>query len=664
MLFDTVAIPANRTRKDRNRAYRAKHPERKDATALYLNRPVIAYDGEGITLANGSHVYVMLAAMSSVDRRYRCITNPNGISTEAALEFILKVSADTPKAINIIYGGSYDFNMILGDLNRAKLERLYADNHTFWGEYGLSWYRGKNFSIRNRTTKTNVTVFDVVSFFQRTFVTACDEYLGDKFQQRELIVANKDKRSSFTLADVPEISRYNSAELVALIDLFYELRERLDKVGLRPTRWDGPGAIAASLLKKHKIKDCMEKAPYPVRLASRHAYAGGRFEVLKFGYYDRTCYEYDVNSAYPHALQTVPNLARGRWEWFGPGASRPPFSLVNVTATAHDSTLPAPLWSRRERGDVCYPLKVTSWYWAPEADAAREYAERGYGTYAEHGAWGFVEDNELDKPFAFIAELYHERMLLKAAKDGAHVGIKLGLNSLYGKLAQQLGAKLDPKTGVWHVPPYHQLEWAGWATATCRAMVLRAAMTDLSAVIAFETDALFSTRPLALNIGDGLGQWEASTFTALTYAQSGMYIATKENGGEVIKSRGIDRGTLTHSALVAAMREKLAADRYVTAKLTRFYTLGLALKQDWSQWRRWNTSPKKVTAEPCGKRIHTPCPTDDATPIGPGWHNTMCPYWDAAVSNAYPIAWEAPNPAMDDLEELRAENREAWSESD
>jgi hypothetical protein len=57
-------------------------------------------------------------------------------------------------------------------------------------------------------------------------------------------------------------------------------------------------------------------------------------------------------------------------------------------------------------------------------------------------------------------------------------------------------------------------------------------------LIAVETDAVFSTVPLDLPIGEGLGEWECTTFDEMIYLQSGMYFGRQgtdwtEKYGEV-----------------------------------------------------------------------------------------------------------------------------------
>jgi hypothetical protein len=294
--------------------------------------------------------------------------------------------------------------------------------------------------------------------------------------------------------------------------------------------------------------------------------------------------------------------------------------------------------------------------------------EKGYGTIEVLDCWEFVPWDD-SKPFSFIDAMFEQRKALKAAGDGAHVALKLALNSLYGKLAQQIGAYYDWKAKQWIKPPYHQLEWAGYTTSYCRAKILTAALEDIHSVIAFETDALFTTRPLNLPVSDALGDWECTEFTALTYLQSGMYFGTlaepkwnertKAYEDQVNKTRGVDCGELTLDHVLPYLANRSAKERYAPAKLSRFIGAGLALMQGMHKWRTWDRMTKQVALEPMGKRIHHPhCKHDSKNKSKPlitfnVWHDTICPFMNDAESCEYPIMWLNPNPDMDAIEELR-----------
>ena len=666
-------VPVPKTGAERQRAYRQSGKERAararyrhnnskhQTDASYLARKFRAFDGEGMTLPNGSHIYTMLAARldgeDSTD-----IVNSSGLSTASIMEYILDTATDD--AINVIYGGSYDFNMWLADLERVDLEAVYSKRYHVWRGYRLMWRRGKSFTVcrvddKGERIGKSVTVYDIVSFFQCTFVKACDDYLGENFVGRELIVSTKDKRANFHLEDLADVRYYNDLELENLLSLAKELRARLNKVGLRPRRWDGPGAVAAALLTRENLKSHLAETPDEVARAARYAYAGGRFEVIKFGHVEQPAYEYDVNSAYPAALRNVPSLAQGTWKRYtGTAAnSYAPFALYHIEYHGNNPRIPGALFRRDKNGSICYPLNVTGWYWTPEYEVASAYCDKGHGTMRVLEQWRFIPDANAPRPFAFIEPLYNKRRALKKAKDGAHVGLKLALNSLYGKLAQQVGAEM--RNGKIRKPPFHQIEYAGYTTSYCRAKVLFAVLNNLENVIAFETDAVFTTVPLSVPLTSELGDFERVSFGDLTYIQSGLYFGESETN--ISKTRGVDRGRLSRKEVLSKLTLVNADDRYAVVELTRFTGAGIALMHHFENWRKWERVTKRLTLEPTGKRIHASCTVDKAeSGITLGlWHYTICPFMNDAHSAEFPIAWINPDPNMTALEEMR-ETENEW----
>ena len=651
----------------KGRAYVSKNGKRR-RRVNYDTRPIMAWDGEGVTIGE-RHYYTLLACLAEDDGVLHSIRDDSGIGWAAWSDFLMDMHERYPDHLHVIYGGNYDFNMMIHSLPLSTAEQLYKHGHARFDDYVLRWRPSKNFGIRHNSDKRSLTIHDVVSFFQRPFVQACDEYLGTDWEGRDRIIENKARRGTFTIEDNTDVDEYNAAELRNLVRLVRELRQRMASVDLRPIRFDGPGSVAGELMRREGTKQAMAVLPDEPARAARFAYAGGRFEPPKFGWFG-PAHEYDIQSAYPSAMRKVPNLARGVWVHHNADdvLALSDFSLVHLRTHAFNENIPGPMFCRHHDGTVSYPTSCENWVWGPEYGAIYEWADAGHGTVEVLESWEFVETNYDDKPFAFINNIYRQRQELKAAGNGAQIALKLAINSLYGKTAQQLGAWFDGHN--WHVPSYHQIEWAGYTTASCRAAILRAAIPVMDHIIAFETDALFSDIPLEhLPVSDQLGDFEHVAFDELIYVQSGVYATRNartwkpstdtwklDHEGWSIKSRGIDRGFLT----VDMLENGLTNNESIPAPLTRFVMIGSALRNGIDQWCTWNTLTKHLHPGPAGKRIHDDinCPTCKGH-TGPGFargpHLTVCPLMGDNVSIEYPIAWINPNPGMR-LEEFRRDN--------
>jgi hypothetical protein len=356
-------------------------------------------------------------------------------------------------------------------------------------------------------------------------------------------------------------------------------------------------------------------------------------------------------------MTQLPSLKGGRWEYVDGDPGDLPYAVYHVRWDINSRYNPGPFYRRMSNGNICYPPVGSGWYWSPEVRVGRFYVTgSARDSLTVTGAWVFHPTSDI-KPFAFIEGLFNKRRALKKAGDGAEMGIKLGINSLYGKTAQQIGWETKDDGSI-RIPPFHQLEWAGFITSVCRSMVLEAVLPNLGSVIAFETDAVFTSEPLNVKVGSGLGEWEKTEFSSLTYVSSGVYFGTTVKG-ETVKTRGVDLGGLTREEVLDKLSERLAKDRTAVVEVTRFIGAKVALAQKWEKWLSWVTMTKHITLEPTGKRMHTECRHDNIKDKSKPlitfgvWHPTICPWLENVESAEFPIEWINPDPEMSELSDLR-----------
>jgi hypothetical protein len=125
----------------------------------------------------------------------------------------------------------------------------------------------------------------------------------------------------------------------------------------------------------------------------------------------------------------------------------------------------------------------------------------------------------------------------------AEQNIKLSLNSLSGKAAQSVG-------GNETAPPRTACPWyAAATTAGTRRRVMEAALQNPHAIVQFSTDGVVSLEPLDLDMGEGLGEWEAKRVapgTPSVFLQSGLYTyRTEDDELPTVKTRGMKRNYQT-----------------------------------------------------------------------------------------------------------------------
>lgn len=543
------------------------------------------------------HLFTLLAASTGEE----VYSNGARLSMQPCLDFLCDlVKTHGKKSILVCYGGAYDMQHILFyDLSHAQLEKLCKlgsiifqsgantyeveyrprkslkinryDNHTLNAYNAISetetptvkWKR----DAKGRYTKcpdVTAVLWDVIGFFQQPFVQCIRDWLGADHPKLPLIIDMKQRRDSFTLSQIDEIRSYNQLECELLVQICGALRDSLKACDLTLSRWDGAGAVAAAMYKKHGIKEykspTWDEQP-DVFEAAAYAYSGGHIENMKIGCCFQPIYHYDINSAYPAFILNLPALSSGYWKT-GDGSTPVPdgFTLVKVRYHFASDKPFYPLFYRRSDGSICYPQRGCGWYWLPEYKCGLNFAVEFGFEHFEVLEWKtFIQSDISIKPFAWVQEYYALRQeYVRIAKqtgvaDGREKVIKLGLNSLYGKLLQLVGARWNKETKKYDPPPYFQLEWGGYVTASCRAALMTAAMQAPLDCIAIATDGLFSLSPLEVPHTPGakiLGEWDTEIHDGMSLVMPGVYWLHGDDLPMKGYSRGFDKEPLKNDGLI------------------------------------------------------------------------------------------------------------------
>lgn len=626
------------------------------------------WDGEGFEI-DGKHSYTLLANSND-----EYIGSVEGLSTYQCLDFICKQCAKMDdRTIHVWFAMGYDINMMLGNMSKKSIAQLWKGGRVDYGQYNLYYRNRKELIIKRfnpddkwelhktkgwqRKYLQTVHMWDTFGFFQVRFTEALKTWLGGEYDQTELqrIESSKANRATFQSGQMEEITQYCLSELQGLYALCIKLHGYLQMAKLPIRRWDGAGAVAASMLSKENVRNHMGESPPDIAKYAQHAYAGGRIELLKYGYTDKGVHCYDINSAYPSAMLLLPPLNDGYWQQvyrFEPLS----FGLWHVSYKATDTFRPCyPLFYRDKNGRIYYPARTEGIFWTPEVANAVEFHSE---ETTVHRGWVW-RSSPREMPFYFVRQYYDLRKQWKKDGVGAQIVLKLGLNSLYGKMAQQLGGYNGKK------PPFHQLEWAGYVTSLTRARLYRAVVTNPGSIVFMATDGIVSTKPLDIPVGDDIGLWEYDYKQALLAVQSGVYFYWKELGVQP-KSyyRGFNKGSLSPNSIMASYRNGLSSIR---ADSTRFIGMGTALVGDrWKEWRTWPTVERTLSLTPLGtKRYPHPDDLVITSQDNPGnrlYKTIATPFYEGAkggLSHPYPIRWLGEDWAEQYLDGIRLSEFEA-----
>src|ERR1700722_8642439 len=322
-----------------------------EARTRRAQQPVqfIAVDGEGITLPDGEHRYVLLGVG---DQR---VTDPAGLSFEACCEFLWEqFLANRQPGTKIAYVGfflGYDFIQMFrslpeerarclltteGRLSRVRRTNAYLGPFPVrYGTWEFDILGNKRFRLRKHSKDCSLiitsygdcscgsaawmNICDTGPFFQKAFLKVINPKEWDDPvvtpEEYAIIKEGKAKRTTAQLDN--DMVRYNALENAILPRVLSRLDEGFRSLGIKlnPDQWYGPGQAAQAWLTGRAItaEQLWDVTPSAVLESARESYFGGWFEIMVHGTVQGISYEYDINSAYPYIISTLPCLEHGKW---------------------------------------------------------------------------------------------------------------------------------------------------------------------------------------------------------------------------------------------------------------------------------------------------------------------------------------------------------------
>lgn len=667
------------------RQYRAEGRETKSRRGKNATLKFVGCDGEGATLDNGYHAYNLLR----IGDEY--ITPEPGavrLTTWQCLDFI---ASRDPKAIYVGYYFDYDVTKILEDLPFERLWRLLSRPSRMtvfgqlmpidWRDFQIEYLPRKEFKVRRKLITEDgwspwIVINEVGPFFQTSFLQAIKLWKVGTEDEWTAIESGKRQRATFSVADFDEIAAYNLMEIVLLQQLMERFRDACLRAGYVPSKWQGPGLLAEAMFRKHGVplsKDVplLQENPGLVQFAT-NAYYGGRFEISAIGPVNQPVYQYDINSAYPYAMQFVPCLLHGKWEHVTDYATwserdvqdfhhfdRPRgmlgerFALMHGTFTHRGG--PNALWyglpMRTKSGTIVYPESGAGWYWSFEVNSAIHQA------FQPDEMWVYTRQCSC-RPLAFVAQVYETRQAI--GKDGPGIVLKLGLNSLYGKTVQSIG-----------FPKYANPIWGSFITAFPRVQIqdfLHSSPLCFGAkncgadVVMVATDSVASLRERTeREYADSklLGGWSKETHArGLFIVQPGVYFGSS---GKPSKTRGVPRTIVDtyepvfRDAFATMVETGDLADGDVAIPQKIFVGIRYALVRrnqkllgQWIDFAENNRGGKVISFDWTGKRAAWPAlgPTSDRSYI------LTFPYEGSTDISTIP--YDKDIGGLQDREEMRA----------
>lgn len=514
----------------------------------------VGIDGEG--QGRDDHRYIILAWSDETGSQCASIEASEGgrLSTEQCLDFILSIPA---KARPFAYAFNYDLTKILTDcddeiiylLFRPELRQRPPDKQQF-GPYPVRWkgyslnYLGSKFSVSKG--KRSTVIWDVFKFFQAKFTKALADWRIATEEELAEMRRMKDQRNIFDRLERRDILRYCLDECRKMAALTRKLIDAHERAGLMLRAYHGAGSTASCVLKSMKIDKVTRTGPPEMDHAVASAFFGGRFENRVVGVIRGPLYSRDISSAYPYQTTFLPCLDCGIWRLT---RNRRDLELAQTAIVrytlgeAPKDICWGPLPFRSNDGSICFPAESGGgWVWLSEFLAA----ERAFPHVHFIEAWVYHTDCD-HRPFRDIPRLYLER--LKLGKEGPGIVLKLGINAVYGKLAQSKGIR----------PPFQSWIWAGMITAGTRAQILDMLRlhSDRRNLYMIATDGIYSAEnfiaPPPQDTGTmtehnkPLGGWETKRIDSDMFAaRPGIYYPLNPSSDQInaIRARGVGRSVV------------------------------------------------------------------------------------------------------------------------
>ena len=478
---------------------------------------------------------IAAVVLADSDRAPR--VNAGGYSTQDILHW-LTGDGDGPRTL-VSWGLTPLANAWLSDLDSEQRLRVMTSQPTHWGGWRLLYVPGKFLEIGRWERRW--TVYDLSGMWPGGTQLAdmakrwgvADVQLPLVNQGDQLVTREWDG------ARVDDALMWAVERAGLLAQLARRVVSRMELHGLKPSRLHGVGAIGSRLLREGDAGSwvaryrpdrqpiCDGQEMLPLFLS---AYYGGRQETTAAGSWEAPTYRYDMRSAYPWALSWVGPVG---YVWEAADSFRDDYewrmSLWHVVWKLPLGQL-GPLPWRHPNGAIAYPREGQGWYWWPEVRAAlRAYPE--YVTVTR----GYVSPRSRRRPLlGVIAERYEQRKRLEANDDPTADILKGALASMYGRLAQRLGAEGQP--GRWYNPAL-----AGWVCSAVRARLIDAWRGYEGMVASVSTDGFLSSMPIPhLETNGSLGGWKCDQYDSATLVLPGLYELRSDIGNGV---REIARGT-------------------------------------------------------------------------------------------------------------------------
>jgi hypothetical protein len=392
----------------------------------------------------------------------------------------------------VCYNLRYDSGAVLHHLPARVLDKLRRLTKVKHAGYAYRYYPHK--FLRISKGKHSVTFWDIMQFFRASLDAAAHTYLGE----RKITMATKEFTPEIVAAHYKRIVRYclRDAELTAKLAAYF--LEQLARYDIKPSALYSQASVAFKYFKERAgIVDvwhfwCKHRGALA---CASHAYAGGKFDILKRGAFNGAAY--DIDSAYPYEISRLKDIRDA--------------GVINACAYLPKADYAFMFCHVKIPHGFAHPIPyrvgTLALYPIGEFDCCLTKTEYEYlidaGIKVSIKSGYHIFCSRTGYPYKKVVEdLWKIKSDTKFHDDTFRGNAKLLLNGFYGKLVQ-LTAEPDKtlRAGSGWNPIYGAV-----ITANCRVRISQYEQQLGGGALAILTDGLLASKPLpSASLGRGMG---------------------------------------------------------------------------------------------------------------------------------------------------------------
>ena len=416
-----------------------------------------------------------------------------------------------------------------------------ADGVWYNDKIKVRWISSKYLQICEGKRETNkvkrcIKIYDIAQFWKGWKLDkVARKYLGD--YKNPIDGERLGSEPGYYEARKTEVMEYCRKDAELTLRAAKLMQETIENTKLDIGSLSFRNPISQAKISELYVKDNFDYPKIPKGIEKFHYFAyktyhGGIFSTLKRGFFNQKLFSYDINSAYPYQLQSLPHWGNGVFETIAKPITNKkdkdyskygwykcefdcewiPYADYNhahvVEMVIEEIEVAVKLNPKRK----IYPTgKRVQWITKIEYEWMKK--RKFYVKFIAGFEWVKTSD-KYDNPFRWCEEVYKRRKEItrKDVGDVREYALKIVLNGIYGKTAQA-------KRGMGSLTNFF---YASYITAGTRIQICDAIHVNPGAVIEIATDSILSTEPLSVKVSEKLGDWSLRTYEKGLLIGSGM----------------------------------------------------------------------------------------------------------------------------------------------